>query len=233
MLERICDQNVLIGFAKALADRGFKPGFDSMTADALVIWLEINGDGLARDLLSARYKPMPAIGTNIAKKHGGYRRIVRLTALDTVIQQALLDAVHEEAEEKFSPRSHAYRKGRGVSTAVAQYCAEGMAHPFAAKLDPTACFDNIDHSVLRTAVADFFGDEALTRLFMRLMEMPVMIDGEPGKIQETHKGILQGAPLSSLLCNLYFHSFDLFLEEQNIPFVRYADDTVLFADSLD
>ena len=41
MPERICDKNVLIGFAKALADRGFKPGFDSMTADALVIWLEI------------------------------------------------------------------------------------------------------------------------------------------------------------------------------------------------
>ena len=233
MLERICDKNVLIGFAKALADRGFKPGFDRMTADALVIWLEINGDGLARDLLSGRYKPLPAIGINIAKKHGGYRSIVRLTALDTVIQQALLDAVREEAEEKFSPRSHAYRKGRGVSTAVAQYCAEGMAHPFAAKLDPTACFDNIDHSVLRATVADFFGDEALTRLIMRLTEMPVIIDGEPGKIQETHKGILQGAPLSSLLCNLYFHSFDLFLEENNIPFVRYADDTVLFADSLD
>lgn len=92
MLERICDKNVLMGFAKALADRGFKPGFDSMTADALVIWLEINGDGLACDLLSGKYKPLPAIGTNIAKKHGGYRRIVRLTALDTVIQQALLDA---------------------------------------------------------------------------------------------------------------------------------------------
>ena len=233
MLERICDKNVLIGFAKALADRGFKPGFDSMTADALVIWLEINGDGLVRDLLSGRYKPLPAVGTNIAKKHGGYRRIVRLTALDTVIQQALLDAVHDEAERQFSPRSHAYRKGRGVSTAVAQYCAEGMAHSFAAKLDPTACFDNIDHSVLRAAVADFFGDEALTRLIMRLTEMPVIIDGEPGKIQETHKGILQGAPLSSLLCNIYFHSFDTFLEEQKIPFVRYADDTVLFADSLE
>ena len=98
MLERICDKNVLIGFAKALADRGFKPGFDSMTADALVIWLEINGDGLARDLLSGRYKPLPAIGTNIAKKHGGYRRIVRLTALDTVIQQAHSFAAKFEPE---------------------------------------------------------------------------------------------------------------------------------------
>ena len=76
----------------------FKPGFDSMTADALVIWLEINGDGLARDLLSGRYKPLPAIGTNIAKKHGGYRRIVRLTALDTVIQQAHSFAAKLEPE---------------------------------------------------------------------------------------------------------------------------------------
>ena len=228
MLEKICDKNSLSEYARALAGRGFKPGFDNMTAEALVIWLEINGDVLVRDLLHGRYKPMPAIGFHVAKKHGGHRSISRLTALDTVIQQALLDAVCEEAERQFSPRSHAYRKGRGVSTAVAQYCAEGMAHSFASKLDPAACFDNIDHGVLRSAVADFFGEEALTRLIMRCAEMPVMIEGE---LHQTHRGILQGAPLSALLCNIYFHSLDLFLEERHIPFVRYADDLILFADS--
>lgn len=170
MLEKVCDKNILTEYARVLASRGFKPGFDNMTAEALMIWLEINGDVLVRDLLHGRYKPMPAIGFHVAKKHGGHRSISRLTALDTVIQQALLDAVREEAERQFSPRSHAYRKGRGVSTAVAQYCAEGMAHPFASKLDPAACFDNIDHDVLRSAVADFFGEEALTRLIMRCAE---------------------------------------------------------------
>ena len=228
MLEKICDKNILSEFARALARRGFKPGFDNMSAEALVIWLEINGDELVRDLRRGRYKPMPALAFHVAKKYGGHRQLVRLTALDTVIQQALLDAVHEKAERQFSSRSHAYRKGRGVSTAVAQYCAEGMAHAFAAKLDPTACFDTIDRGVLRSAVSAFFGEEPLTRLIMLFAAMPVMAEGE---IVTPEKGILQGAPLSSLLCNIYFHSLDLFLEEKQIPFVRFADDLILFADS--
>lgn len=42
--------------------------------------------------------------------------------------------------------------------------------------------------------------------------------------------MLQGSSLSPLLCNIYLHSLDKKLEDAKIPFVRYADDIVLFAD---
>ena len=33
------------------------------------------------------------------------------------------------------------------------------------------------------------------------------------------------------MCNLYLHDFDIALEKANIPFVRYADDFLLFTSS--
>ena len=45
----------------------------------------------------------------------------------------------------------------------------------------------------------------------------------------TPRGISQGAILSPLFCNLYLHRFDGALDKANIPFVRFADDFLLFA----
>ncbi len=43
------------------------------------------------------------------------------------------------------------------------------------------------------------------------------------------RGIAQGAILSPLFCNLYLTEFDNRLAEKNIPFVRFADDFLLFS----
>ncbi len=37
--------------------------------------------------------------------------------------------------------------------------------------------------------------------------------------------------LSPLFCNLYLHEFDRALVKANIPFVRFADDFLLFANA--
>ena len=45
------------------------------------------------------------------------------------------------------------------------------------------------------------------------------------------RGISQGAILSPLFCNLYLHRFDTVLARAKVPFVRFADDFLLFATS--
>ncbi len=47
----------------------------------------------------------------------------------------------------------------------------------------------------------------------------------------TRRGISQGAILSPLFCNLYLNQFDQALASANIPFVRFADDFLLFSES--
>lgn len=39
--------------------------------------------------------------------------------------------------------------------------------------------------------------------------------------------------MSPLFCNVYMHEFDQALSHTHIPFVRFADDFLLFADSQD
>ena len=226
MFTSIINTDNLFTYAEMLNRKKFRPGYDSMTSEGALAWLRINGDRLCRELNDGAYRPMPAVGFRIAKTRGGYRRLSRLTALDTVIQQAILDAVTPLCEERFSENSFAYRSGRGVSAAVTRYIALAGTYGFAAKLDFTACFDNMDHGILENALKTFVNDEKVIALIMQYVRMPVSDDGE---IRYPEKGILQGMPLAPLLCNIYLHGADCFMEEKGIPFVRYGDDIVLFS----
>lgn len=230
MLRTIASKDSLTAQAQLLKANGkFKPGFDNMTAASALLWVEINCARLTRDILKGRYAPMPAAGFRSAKKNGGYRRFVRLTALDRIVQGSILDAVRETVEARFSDASFAYRSDRGVAAALQRYCTLASEYAYAATLDPAACFDNIDHEVLSQALDTFGMPEDVTALMMKFVRMPVM---EDDKIIAHEKGLLQGAPLSPLLCNIYFDSMDKHLEQLGIPFIRYADDIVLFSHTL-
>ena len=228
-LKDIITQETLLYRAEELKSTGAKPGFDGMTAEAAALWLQVNGQRLLRDLADGGYRPMPAVGYNSAKAGGGYRNLTTLTVIDRIIQLCLLDAMDAACEEFFSPYSWAYRRGRGTGDALKQYCLFGERYRYASKTDPAACFDNMDHDVLMKAAADHFKpDAALAALLKHYIELPVC---EDGRIETRDRGILQGAPLSPLMCNLYMHGLDCLLTERGIPFIRYADDTVIFADS--
>ena len=49
-----------------------------------------------------------------------------------------------------------------------------------------------------------------------------------GIVQESNVGTPQGGPLSPLLSNIVLNELDKELEKRGHPFVRYADDCVIF-----
>ena len=49
-----------------------------------------------------------------------------------------------------------------------------------------------------------------------------------GVVQESNVGTPQGGPLSPLLSNIVLNELDRELEKRGHPFVRYADDCVIF-----
>ena len=226
---KIADKNLLLFHAEQLKKRKFKPGFDGMTGEKAYLWFGINGYSVSEELKKARYKPMPVVGFCVAKKNGGYRKLVKTSAADTVIQNAIVDSVREKCETLFSDSSHAYRPGKSIQTALEQYCRLAERCSFAAKIDPISCFDNIDRDVLKNAISRFFNDEALTDLIMKFVNVPFYSDG---KFEYPEKGIFQGAPVNNMLSNIYLHALDMFLEGEGIPFVRYADDIIIFAENL-
>lgn len=229
LFDDILNLDLFLQNAQLLKNKKFKAGVDHMTANEAYSWLQINGAQLLRRLKRGSYEPAVALTYTIAKQSGGYRRVGKLTAIDTVIQHVIMDVVSPYLEKQFSDSSHAYRKNRSVETAVNQYCTYGTEHSVAVKIDPVSCFDNVNHAILNQMLNEMIGDEKLVALMMEYVGMPVLSEGE---MQYPEKGILQGAPLSNLFCNIYLHKLDIYLEECNIPFVRYADDLVLFFDTM-
>lgn len=56
----------------------------------------------------------------------------------------------------------------------------------------------------------------------------VMVDGLE---QRSSEGTMQGGPLAPLLANILLDDFDKELERRGLPFVRYADDFLVFTKS--
>ena len=110
------------GCRRLKENQRFAPGFDKMTPGAAEIWLKINGERLCNQLNSGKYHVMPAMGFSVAKKDGKFRRLVRLTALDSIIQYAATEQLLPFCAEHFSQFSYAYQKGKSIGNALDQYC---------------------------------------------------------------------------------------------------------------
>ena len=229
MIKEIAQVERLQACASALKSQKFKPGFDNMDGAAASLWIEINGQSLSQKLMHGQYEVMPAIGFRVAKKNGSYRRLAQLTAMDTIVQNSILSVIDEKCEAAFSAYSFAYRKNRGIASALKLYCEYASRFPFVVKIDPISCFDHFDHDILQPAVYEILKEKATTELIMKFVKMPCLVDGE---YLRTERGVLQGAPLSAVLCNIYFNAFDQYLENKGLTFIRYADDIVIFSDSL-
>ena len=229
-LKDILTLDDLLEQAAVQRDKKARPGLDGMAGKDSLLWMQINGKRLLEEILSCRYEPVPAMSYTIAKQFGSYRRISVLSVIDRIVQACVLKSLNDECEQFFSDSSFAYRPGKGVGAALQAYCTLAGKYSYAANIDPVACFDNIEHALLIEKIQQFLSpDKALMNLISKYLELPIVIDGQ---LEPRTRGLLQGAPLSPLLCNLFFHSMDLWLINNSIPFMRYADDIAIFADSM-
>ena len=146
-------EDLKISCANLKSKNKFSLGFDKMTPDAAEIWLSLNGDKLCNQLNGSKYNVMPAVGFNVAKTAGGYRRLAKLTAIDTIIQGATLEKISPVCEEIFSDTSYAYRKGKGTGTALKKFCEYATDFQYAAKINQKSCFDSIDFDILEKAIS--------------------------------------------------------------------------------
>ena len=223
--EILFDKERLIGISQELQKERFKPGYDNMTAEGSETWLEINYDNLFAQLKSGSYRPLPLSGFSVTKKNGHFRQLTKACALDMILQKSIARYLTEITEPLFTENIHAYRPGKGVTTAVRQFCEHAAVYPFVLKVDPVDCFGSIDYSILQSALSQLPVSKRLIKLLLRFAQAPVIEDGKAAK---RDKGLPQGIPIAPFLANWYFHPLDIFLEERDCVFVRYADDIAIF-----
>lgn len=229
LMERISDPlNLEWAMARVIANGG-APGVDGMTVKQLEKYFERHRDRIIGELLTGTYRPQPVKRVEIPKPDGGVRKLGIPTAVDRVIQQAILLVLSPAWDETFSDNSFGFRPHRSAHDAVARsqsYLEEG--YTWVVDLDLEKFFDRVNHDVLMSRVARRVDDKRLLKLIRAFLNSGVMVDG---LFSGTPEGTPQGGPLSPLLSNLLLDELDRELESRGLRFARYADDCNIYVKS--
>ena len=226
LMEEIVDElNFDIAWARIKANRG-AAGPDGIMVQDFPEWFRPQWESIRRQLLDGTYRPSPARRVSIDKTGGGTRELGIPNLLDRVIQQAIVLVLTPIFDPEFSESSFGYRPFRSAQDAVRQVQSiirSGRRQ--CVNMDLSKFFDRVQHDVLMARVARKVRDKRLLKLIGRYLRAGVMVDGLH---QPSEKGTMQGGPLSPLLSNVYLDDLDKELEKRGLPFVRYADDFVIF-----
>ncbi len=183
--------------------------------------------GLIDELRSGRYRPAPLRQFTIERGDGKRRVLSALSLRDKLAQRAVLTVLDPLGEALFHNDSFGYRPNRNTDMAHRRACERvACGLTWLVDADIAKFFDNIPHRPLQKTLKRHIPDKELLRLIdLWLAEG----GGSPFGFLRERRGIAQGAVISPILCNLFLHDLDMALADKNIPFVRFADDFLLFA----
>ena len=177
-------------------------------------------------VLDGDYRPLPLRQFPMPKPDGRIRVITAQYLQDKLVQRAILTVLEPRAERLFHDDSYAYRPGRNVEQALAKVRERiRIGQDWLVDADIEKFFDSIPHRPLLKVLDAFIADSRAMRLIARWLDQGAHVKS----LLSTARGIAQGAILSPLFCNLYLHGFDTALERAKCPFVRFADDFLIFA----
>lgn len=208
--------------------RKHTPWSETVSRDSLEQHLLLHIITCKDDVLAGRYKPQSIRQFSMEKPTGGRRVLSAQYLRDKLVQRALLIVFEPIAERIFHSDSYAYRPGRNVGMALDKVRERvRIGQCWLVDADIRSFFDSIPHKQLIELLKKFVRDNKT----MRIIEQWLAVGAHHTSLLRKRRGISQGAILSPLFCNLYLHQFDTALARENIPFVRFADDFLLFADT--
>jgi len=226
----LSSDNFLQAFNSVAAKQG-GPGIDEETIDIFKQNLHANISQLRDAVGSNRYRPHPCKQVFIPKDNGKFRELRIPTVRDRIVQHALLNVLNPVFERQFADVSFAYRPNLSYLDAVNEVArCRDLGYRFVLDADITKFFDNIHHQRLIQEVRNKIEHPGILGLIQGWISVGIFTnDG----VIPADKGIPQGSVVSPLLANIYLDEFDRFICNSPWQLVRYADDFLVLAKSLD
>jgi group II intron reverse transcriptase/maturase len=229
LLEQILSPyNLNLAYKRVLLNKG-ACGVDGMDTSRLLDYLQSHKDSLIASIRSGKYSPNPVRRVEIPKENGQKRQLGIPTVVDRVIQQAISQILSPLYERDFSPNSFGFRPGLGAHKALKR-CQEyiNQGYEYAVDMDLERFFDLVNHSKLIEILSYKIKDGRVVSLVHKYLQAGAMVNN---RYFRSNQGVPQGGPLSPLLSNIMLHELDKELERRGHPFVRYADDLLVFSKS--
>jgi group II intron reverse transcriptase/maturase len=167
-------------------------------------------------LKAGKFRFGTAPRANIPKaQSNGLRLLGVVKPRDKIILTAILQILEPFYENKFLNSSHGFRPNRGCHTALKSIKNNFSNSNWVIEGDISKCFDSLDHDILLNILRKEIKCDKTIALIKKSIKSPYIKDKN---FIYPARGILQGSPLSPLLCNIYLHEFDTFVESQILSF---------------
>ena len=201
-------------------------GVDGMKVSELEAYLHEHRSTLTEQVRTRNYHAQPIRGKEIPKGSGKMRLLGIPTAIDRMLQQAVLRVIMPRYEQAFSTYSYGFRPLRNTQQAVSKslhYINSGYQH--IVEVDLKQFFDMVDHVLLLQLLYRKIKCKTTMCLIRRWLRAPLE---KEGKLIKRRIGVPQGSPISPLLSNIMLHELDTEMERLGLRFVRYADDFSIY-----
>lgn len=138
-------------------------------------------------------------------------------------------------DERFADNCYAFRRNYGVKDAVRRIRSlRNLDRKYCLKVDISNYFNSIDVSLLLDKLAFLqMEDRKLYDFLECLLTVDKALIPEEGReicIPEK-RGAMAGTPFSPFLANVYLADTDYLFQEMKVPYFRYSDDILVFADT--
>jgi hypothetical protein len=199
----------------------------------LAAYRQLVADGevgeMVDDYAAGRLSLRPPMRRLLNKADGRKKVVFTFARGDELLLKGLNRILQSTTAADHSRLCHSFQPGRGPRTAYRDIRRiRGLQRLHCLHLDVRDYFNSIPvEPLLASLPSTITDDEPLHQLLAKtLRDQRVLSGGE--EILDSHKGVMAGTPLAPLLSNLYLRPLDGVFEEARIPFLRYADDMVVF-----
>lgn len=163
-------------------------------------------------LKAGKYEFNPARRIQIPKPGKNETRPLTISSpREKIVQKAILLVMERLYEGKFLDTTHGFRPARGTHTAMKQLEAKFQSVQYIIEADFSKAFDTIQHDTLMNIIKEEIQCEKTLGLIKSGLKAGYFEFGELHN--NLAVGTPQGSILSPLLCNIFLHKLDKYIEE--------------------
>lgn len=133
----------------------------------------------------------------------------------------------------FCDNCYAFRRDFGVWEAMHRIrSTPSLSHMYCLKVDISNYFNSINVDILLKKLSFIQAtDLPLYKLFEKILKEKRVCENT--KIFLEEHGAMAGTPISPFFANIYLRDVDIYFKKLNIPYFRYSDDILIFAETLE